>query len=554
MTLLVISSLMIAPALAETLPRTQDQQTRTTSPLYVVAADETSPTVIAPEKAGSSKTVVVGNKDTKGYCLSGMPCYNKVNKSHRIYFKSEEQAIAKGYHRAGTLTERKKEVVVGNKDTKGYCLSDMPCYNKVNKDHRIYFKSEEQAIAKGYHKAATGNNLIGRVLPAGGETIKNHTVLLADDSAGSEKSSPEALQKNEKILETKAQDTPKTVEEPQKLSGENIQKETVKKETVKDEPKDINSKLEDLQKQVDTLRDLGRVREKITIGTAEDKAEQEKAVLTAAGREYTMMQKGKIEMQYGLQYSYISSSEILSATNIVARVNNTITNSIDVQYGLLKNVTVGIHVPYVYLYDKSGSATSKENSDMGDISLSMSYQPFKSGGDWPTTTITMGATLPTGRSPYEIDITTDLPTGGGLYGVSLGVNMSKLIDPAIAYGSISCGYSLERDGLSQYNNGGAMLEDVKPGMSFNASVGLGYAISYALSMNVAFQYGYVMTTEYRFFNSNAVVTSPAYSTGTLSVGIGYRVSPLTTLSLGLSIGLTNNDSDFSFTFRVPFSF
>jgi hypothetical protein len=63
-----------------------------------------------------------------------------------------------------------------------------------------------------------------------------------------------------------------------------------------------------------------------------------------------------------------------------------------------------------------------------------------------------------------------------------------------------------------------------------------------------------MSTEYRFSNSKAVVTSPAYSTGSLTVGIGYRVSPLTTLSLGLGIGLTNNDSDFSFTFRVPFTF
>ena len=600
MTLLVISSLMIAPALAQTLTRTQDQQTRTTSPVYVAAADETPSTVVATEEAGSSKKavvrnkdtkrkmVVIGNKDTKRYHLSGMPGYNKVKKNHRIYFNSERQAIANGYYKAGTGKDltgsvspadgetmpesvaaadeapstvivpeeagSSKKVVIGNKDTKRYHLSGMPYYSKVKKNHRIYFDSEEQAIANGYYKAGTGNDLTDRVSPAGGKTIKNQSTLIAVDSAESEKSSPEALQKNEKILETKAQDTPKIVEEPQKLSGENIQKETVKKETVTDQEKDINQKLENLQKQVDTLRDLGRTREKITIGTTEDKTEQEKAILTAAGREYTMMQQGRIEMQYSLLYSYVSSSEILSATNIVARVNNTITNAIDVQYGLLKNIATGIHVPYVYLYDKSGSATAKDTTDMGDISLNLSYQPFKSGGDWPTTTITMGATLPTGRSPYEIDITTDLPTGGGLYGFSLGVNMSKPIDPAMAFGSISCSYSLERDGLSQYNNGGAMLEDIKPGMSFNASVGLGYAISYALSMNVSFQYGYVMSTEYRFSNSNAVVTSPAYSSGTLSVGIGYRVSPLTTLSLGLSIGLTNNDPDFSFSFRVPFNF
>ena len=291
--ILVISALMISPALAQTLPQTLDQQTKTTSPVYVAEADETPSTVVASEKAVSSKKVVVGNKDTKRYHLFGMPFYNK-----------------------------------------------------VRKDHRVYFDSEQQAIDNGYYKAGTGKDLAGQVSPAGGKTIKNQTTLIAADSVGSEKSFPEALQKKEKILETKAQDTPKTVEEPQKLSGENIQKETVNKETVANEPKDINQKLQDLQNQVDTLRDLGRVREKITIGEEEAKAEQEKAVLTAAGREYTMMQKGKIELQYSLQYQYVSSSSILDATTVVARANHTITNAVDVQYGLRNNVTTGIHVPY----------------------------------------------------------------------------------------------------------------------------------------------------------------------------------------------------------------
>jgi hypothetical protein len=506
-TLLVISSLVIAPALAETLTRTQDQQTRTASPVIVAAADKTPSTVVAPEEAVSSQKVVVRNKDTK-----------------------------------------RKKVVIGNKVTKRYLVFGMPGYNKVKKNNRIY--SEKQAIAHGYNKAGIGKDLTGRVSPAGGKTTKNQTILIAADFAESEKSSPEALQKNEKILETKAQDTPKTVEEPQKLSGENIQKKTVNKETVTNEPKDINQKLQDLQNQVDILRELGRTREKITIGTTEDKAEQEKAVLTAAGREYTMMQKGKIELQYSLGYQYVSSSAILSATSVVPRANQTITNAIDVQYGLLKNVTTGIHVPFVYVYDKSGSSSARDASDIGDVSLNLSYQPFKSGGDWPTTTITMGANFPTGRSPYEIDRDTDLPTGGGLYSVSLGVNMSKSVDPGMIFGSIGCSYPLERDGLSQYMSG-YMLEDVKPGMSYNAAIGLAYSISYALSMNVAFQYGYIMSTDYHFTNA-APTSTPAFSTGSLTVGIGYRVSPVTTLSLGLSIGLTNNDPDFSFLLRVPF--
>ena len=396
---------------------------------------------------------------------------------------------------------------------------------------------------------------------------QTRTTLIAVDSVASEKSSPEALQKNEKILETKAQDTPKTVEEPQKLSGENIQKKTIEepqklsdeniqkkpvnKETVTDEPKDINQKLQDLQNQVDTLKELGRTREKLT-ATKEEKAEQEKSVLTAVGREYSLMKKGKYELNYSLNYSYVSSNSIISASEIEPRANHTVTNGISVTYGLRDNVNANMSLSYVYVYDKTGGSEAKENSDLGDTTLSLNYQPFKSGGNWPTTTITMAVILPTGRSPYEINRDKDLPTGGGLYGVSLGVNMSKSIDPATAFGGISGTYRLKPSGGLAQNINGSILDSVEPGMSFTASVGLAYAISYALSMNIAVQYGYNMDTDY-YFNNNTVSTSPGFSTGSLIVGVGWRVSPKTTLSFSLSIGLTKDDPDFSFSFRLPFS-
>jgi hypothetical protein len=318
-----------------------------------------------------------------------------------------------------------------------------------------------------------------------------------------------------------------------------------------DKPKDINQKLEDLQKQVDNLKEQGRTREKLT-ATKEEKAEQEKSVLTAAGREYTLMQKGKLELDCSLRYSYVSSNEIVSASKIEPRANHTITNAIDVQYGLRNNITTNISLPYIYVYDKTGGSSAKDRSDMGDITMSLQYQPFKSGGDWPSTTITASAILPTGRSPYEINRDTVLPTGGGLYGLSLGVYMSKSIDPAVALGAISGTYRFTGRGLSQ-NINGAILNEVNPGMSFSAAIGLAYAISYALSMNIQFQYGYSMSTDYSFTNT-ADMTIPAYSTGTLVIGMGWRISPKTTPSFSLGIGLTKDDPDFFLLFRLPFTF
>jgi len=548
MTILVISSLMIAPALAQTLTQTQDQQTQATSLVLAAAADETTSTILPVAEADSGEKVV------------------KVKKNHQ------------------------KKVVIGNKDTKRYHLFGMPNYNKVQKEHRVYFDSEEQAIALGYYKAGTGKDSTGGVLPAGGEKIKNQTTPIAVDSAGSEKSAPEVLQKaeseksvpessqkNEKILKTRTQnppkaveeppkaveeppkaveEPPKVVEEPQKPSDENIQKKTLKKEPVTNEPMDINQKIQDLQKQVDTLKEQSRTREKLTV-TAEEKTEQEKAVLTAAGRDYTLMQKGKLELDYSLRYDYVSSNTIETQLGIVtaveAHANHTIRNTIDIQYGLRNNITTDISIPYVYVYDKTGTASAKEGSDLGDLTIEVQYQPIKSGGDWPTTTITMAATLPTGQSPYTINRDNDLPTGGGLYGVSLGMNMSKSVDPAMIFGSISTSYRFNQSGLCQ-NVNGYIIDEVDPGMSYNASIGLAYAISYALSMNVQFQYGYNMKTDYHYSNTDTVSTSPAYSTGSLVVGAGWRVSPLTTLSFSLGIGLTKDDPDFFVSFRLPFTF
>lgn len=97
--------------------------------------------------------------------------------------------------------------------------------------------------------------------------------------------------------------TPATAEEqqtqttePASVAASDKTPATAKKQQTTDEPEGILQKLQDLQNQVDKLREQGRTREKLTI-TKEEQAEQEKSVLTAAGRDYTMMQKGKIELE-----------------------------------------------------------------------------------------------------------------------------------------------------------------------------------------------------------------------------------------------------------------
>ncbi len=323
-----------------------------------------------------------------------------------------------------------------------------------------------------------------------------------------------------------------------------------------DEPRSIQQKIDDLQRQVEALKEQGRTREKLTM-TAEEQSEKEKSVLTAVGREYTLMQKGKFELEYSLRYEYTSSSELAAAeagmTAVLPRANHTIRNAVGIQYGLLNNLTITANLPFVFAYDKTGSSGSKETTDVGDLTIGLDYQPFKSGGTWPTTIFTLTGIIPTGRSPYKINRATDLPTGNGTYAVALNMNMTKSIDPAMIFGGVGATYRFKPQDIDYVVNG-TIVDSIKPGMSFNAALGLAYSISYALSMNVQFQYSYNMGTDYYVTGNETVFVTPAYSSANLIVGTGWRFSPKWMLSLSVGIGLTKNDPDFFFLARLPFSF
>lgn len=65
-----------------------------------------APIINSPAASGM---VVVGNKTSKRYHLPGMPFYNKVKAYHRVLFSSEQEAIEKGYYKAGTRSDAARE-------------------------------------------------------------------------------------------------------------------------------------------------------------------------------------------------------------------------------------------------------------------------------------------------------------------------------------------------------------------------------------------------------------------------------------------------------------
>ena len=170
----------------------------------------------------------------------------------------------------------------------------------------------------------------------------------------------------------------------------------------------------------------------------------------------------------------------------------------------------------------------------------------------PPLIFSLGLSLPTGESPYEINQSETLSTGSGYYSVSGGFSLSKVIDPLVAFGNINYTYGF-KENVDQYWSKTQRLTAVEAGSSLGLSMGFGYALSYQASLNMSTQLSYSFGSKYTI-NDNQTYKSGSSLSATFNVGTGWRVTQARSIYISLGIGLTNNDADFSLGFRVPFEF
>ncbi len=315
---------------------------------------------------------------------------------------------------------------------------------------------------------------------------------------------------------------------------------------------ELQTQIKALQDKVQDLRDQADVRKKLEISD-EEKTAEEKEVLSAAGRDYTLMKQGIFGLEYNFAYSYYSFDVLTEAINVEQRSNHSLINSISMEYAMWDNFTTNLIFPFVYKYDKIGTDDEKDVSDIGDVSLGFQYQPFKTDSVWPATIFTSSYKFDWGRSPYEIIPEEELATGSGYATANVGLSFSKTVDPIIAFGNLSYAYNFTKDGLDQKRRNGLSLEKVEPGDRLGFTVGMGFALSYNVSLNFSFQYSHQLNTKY-YWSNDTDTDSGARTSSVFSIGSGWRLSPKQSISFKLGIGLTDEDPDFTFSFRIPFEF
>ncbi|CAN5898821.1 hypothetical protein BH11PSE12_BH11PSE12_30740 [soil metagenome] len=287
-----------------------------------------------------------------------------------------------------------------------------------------------------------------------------------------------------------------------------------------------------------------------------------KQTLTAVDKDYTLIKRGAFQLTYDLNYTYIGqekiNTDLSSGTATLFNIENvnshTIVNTFSLDYGLLNNLTGNLTLPFVSKYTQSTLLDGMSNT-IGDISLGARLQPFEAQRDQASMTFTGSLRLPTGTSPFKVVAGSGIATGSGVFAISGGLNVNKIVDPVAIFGSLNLSYSVPAKHLSQVL-GSQVLTEVKPGLGIGFGAGFAYALSYAITTSISFQES--ITAASRLTFTNGINTSSTHTTpqtsSVLNIGMGYRISPKTTINTSVGIGLTANSPNFSIDMTMPLSF
>ena len=331
-------------------------------------------------------------------------------------------------------------------------------------------------------------------------------------------------------------------------------------------PRDITPDQEALYREVRELRDMvdrlrqeADARDRLRI-TEDEERDEEKEILEAAGREYSLISPWLFRMDLRVHYSYndydvIRALQGQQGTRIDNVSDHQLTNSFSLESGIRDNLSIDASVPFVYKYDKVSTAQSRDVTNLGDISLGLKYQPLKTGQGYPSPIFSAEYTFSTGKSPFEINPATELSTGSGFRSIRGGVSVSQPFDPVNAFASLSYLHRFRETGIGQARSRG-VLDEVDPGGQVSASIGFGYAVSYRMSLSLSLSTAYLFSTDYywRAREGRDKTQSGDSVSASLGLNTSWRITPRRTIIIGIGQGLTTANPGFSMSLRMPVSF
>jgi opacity protein-like surface antigen len=295
-----------------------------------------------------------------------------------------------------------------------------------------------------------------------------------------------------------------------------------------------------------------------------DQSKLLKETLNATDKQYSLIHQGQIATTYDLTYSYTGQQQLdigdqngsPTLNSITTTRGHTLTNTLSADYGLADNLTANVTLPFVSRYSQEEKSSGLTNA-FGDLALGVRFQPFALARGATTLTTTGTLRVPTGRSPFKTIQNSGLSTGAGYTSATVGVNASKIIDPVAIFGSLNLTLAAPAKHLNQVHANSTLLE-VRPGPSIGFGAGFAYAMSYDISTSFSFQASVAARSKLTLMANDTGETTTSNTAGqtsaSLNMGLGVRLSPLTTVNFSAGIGLTSDTPDFTFGMNMPLHF
>ena len=301
---------------------------------------------------------------------------------------------------------------------------------------------------------------------------------------------------------------------------------------------------------------------------------------------------GKFSVETGLTYSRYDNRQLilngflaldsifLGNINLDRIKADTWTLDVTGRYNFNQRWQFELNVPVVYresTYQSGGAnngaagVTSEEtvtrDPTLGDVHFGIAYKFLDESVNTPDAVLTLRVKAPTGEEPFGIKlrqvqsntnlfVPDELPTGNGVWSVTPGISLVKTYDPAVLFGSLSYTHNLEEsfDDISSTVNVETPGK-VKLGDSFQIGAGIAFALNEKMSMSFSFSDLIQRKSKLKPNGGDwqSVVSSDA-NAGYFNVGMTLAATDNLTIVPNLSIGLTDDAPDFTFSLKLPYYF
>ncbi|MDE1166560.1 MAG: hypothetical protein PW845_14540 [Pseudomonas sp.] len=300
---------------------------------------------------------------------------------------------------------------------------------------------------------------------------------------------------------------------------------------------------------------------------------------------------GKFSFETGLTYTHYDTRQLtlngflaldsifLGNINVDRIKADNWTLDLTGRYNLNNRWQFDLNVPVIYrdsTYQSAGAGGStttvsqesvQRDPTIGDINAGVAYKFIDEGPYKPDAVFSLRVKAPTGKDPYGIKLVRSsqndnlavpetLPTGNGVWSITPGISLIKSFDPAVLFGSFSYTHNFEDsfDDISP-NQGTTLGGKVSLGDSFQIGMGVAFALNEKMSMSFSMSDLIQRRSKIKPDGGDwQGVSASDANAGYFNIGMTIAASDSLTIVPNLSIGMTDDAPDFTFSLKFPYYF